>query len=216
MLGSAPQGDRWMVTNWTNRIGIALGCLLLNGCVSETTVIRVDFRKSAGVYVVGYTTNSAIRLLMEDQLVGDIIARGMVAYPSHTDIDDITASTPAQVIDKANDKKAVGVLVINQVAADASDSVIKNPKRVSPTHPDIQAFYKYSKEQNENFEEGLQVFAEVNLFIIDGETTNLLWSGTTWSFHADNRGSAVVGISEIIADQLRLVRDRYRKNAFEK
>jgi len=186
------------------------------GCAAKTTLISVDFRTQAGVYVVGYTANSAIRLLVEDQLVSDIIARNMVAYPSHPDIDDITSSTPAQVIGKAKDKKAVGVIVVNQVAADASDSIVQDPRRVSPTHPDIQAFYEYSKGQNENFEEGQEVFAEVNLFIIQGDTANLLWSGTTWSFHADNRGSAVVGISEIIADQLRQVRDRYRKNAFEK
>jgi len=198
------------------RAVIVPGCLLFVGCAAKTTLISVDFRTQAGVYVVGYTANSAIRLLVEDQLVSDIIARNMVAYPSHPDIDDITSSTPAQVIGKAKDKKAVGVIVVNQVAADASDSIVQDPRRVSPTHPDIQAFYEYSKGQNENFEEGQEVFAEVNLFIIQGDTANLLWSGTTWSFHADNRGSAVVGISEIIADQLRQVRDRYRKNAFEK
>ncbi|MCZ6710645.1 MAG: hypothetical protein O7B25_09800, partial [Gammaproteobacteria bacterium] len=59
-----------------------------------------------------------------------------------------------------------------------------------------------------------RVFAEVNLFILDGEAANLYWSGTTWSFHADGEGTAIRGISETIADQLQQVRDSARSNAF--
>ena len=198
---------RWML--------ILMGTAALAACVSKTTVIRADFTKAAGVYVVGYTPDPAIRTAMEEQLVADLRARDAIAYPSHVDIPDITASNRDELIASANARTAIGIIVINQATADAADSVVQNPQRVSPAHPDVQAFYDYSKDaQDAPLDPNQRVFAEVNLFIVDGDVANLFWSGTTWSFHADGQGSAIRSISETIADQLQHVRDTARSNAF--
>jgi len=193
---------------------LALGVFALSACTTQTTVIRADLTKGAGVYVVGYTPDPAIRTGIEEQLVADLRARQMIAYPSHVDIPDITASSRSEVIASANAKQVIGVIVINQVAADAADSIVQDPRRISPIHPDLQAFYAYTKDREQTFDAAQRVFAEVNLFILDGEVANLFWSGTTWSFHADGQGTAIRAISETIADQLAQVRDISRSNAF--
>ena len=193
---------------------LGLSVVMLAGCAAKTTVIRADFTKGAGVYVVGYTPDPEIRTGIEEQLVADLRAREMIAYPSHVDIPDIAASSRKELIASANERSVIGVIVINQVAADASDIIVQDPQRVSPTHPDLQAFYAYSKDRKQTFDPDRRVFAEVNLFILDGDIANLFWSGTTWSFSADGQGTAIRGISETIADQLRQVRDTSRSNAF--
>ena len=184
---------------------------LLNiaACVTETKVIRADLTQQQGVYVVGFTKQANIRSKMEDQLVRDLEANNIVAHASHTDIPYITRSSREDILAQAKARKLLSVLLINQVAADASDSVVANPNRVSPTHPDLRAFYEHIDT------EGLQpagnnqrVFAEVNLFIIDGEQANLFWSGTTWSVHADGKGGAISDVSEIVVEQLGALRKR--------
>lgn len=116
---------------------LGLGVIGLAACTTQT-VIRVDFTKSAGAYVVGYTADPVIRIRFEEQLVADLRARELIAYPSHVDIPDITASNRGELIASANAREVIGIVVINQVAADASDSIVQDPKRVSPTHPDLQ------------------------------------------------------------------------------
>lgn len=196
---------------------LGLGVIGLAACTTKT-VIRVDFTKSAGAYVVGYTADPVIRIRFEEQLVADLRARELIAYPSHVDIPDITASNRGELIASANAREVIGIVVINQVAADASDSIVQDPKRVSPTHPDLQSFYAYSEGQQQTpLDPDQRVFTEVNLFILDGEeVANLFWSGTTWSFHADGQGTAIRGISETIADQLLQVRDTARTTAFDR
>ena len=194
---------------------LGLGVIALVSCSTKTTIIRADFTKAAGVYVVGYTEDPVIRTGIEEQLVADLRARNGIAYPSHVDIPDITASNRVELLRSAHAREAIGILLVNQVAADASDSIVQNPERVSPTHPDLQAFYVYSeKRQHEPLNQDQRVFAEVNLFVLDGDVANLYWSGTTWSFHADGTGTAIRGISEVIADQLQQVREDARSNAF--
>ncbi len=191
--------------------------LLLTACTTQTTVIRADFTQGEGALIVGYAADRAIRVAIEDQLVGDLTARNMVAYPSHPDIADITASNRDQLIALARAKKAVSVLVINQVASDASDSVVQNPERVSPNHPDLQAFYHYTEaHQPAAPQVGQSVLAEVNLFVLDGDKANLFWSGTTWSFQADGKGTALRDISALVADQLQQLRTNARSTAFDR
>ena len=195
-------------------IGVAL---LLSACTTQTTVIRADFTERAGVYVVGYSADPTIRHPIEDQLVTDLTTRDMTAFASHADIPDITASNRDQLLDMANTKRAIGVLLINQVASDASDSVVENPQRVSPRHPDLRAFYAYTQEnQPAPPGEDQTVLAEVNLFIVDDDEANLYWSGTTWSFQADGKGTAIRDISALVADQLQQVSKNARATAFDR
>ncbi len=193
---------------------VTVGLLLVAGCATQTTVVRADFTQGEGAYVVGYSGDPVIRTRMEEQLVNDLRAREMIAFASHTDIPDITASSRYELIAAARKRGVISVIVINQVSGDASDSVVQNPERISPTHPDLQAFYDYSLGQQPVVEPGQQVFAEVNLFVLDGDEASLFWSGTTWSFQADGQGTAIRGISETIADQLQKVRDQARANPF--
>ncbi len=190
---------------------VILAVCLLTGCAAAPDVIRTDFTQNEGVYVLGYTTNVDIRRAMEDQLVQDLNARDIVAYASHHDLPDIGTTTREGVLAAANAKRTVAVVVINQVVP-GEDGVIDNPLRISPLHPDLQAFYEHTKNVEENYDADREVFAEVNAFLIDGQKTRLAWSGTTWSFQADGAGGAIRGISETVANELRTVRDEFRSD----
>ncbi len=187
----------------------ALGVLILSACVTQPDVIRTDFTQNAGAYIIGYTTDAGIRRAMEGQLVQDLKDREMIAYPSYPDLPDIRLTTRENVLAAAHAKKTVAVVVINQVVA-GEDGVIDNPIRISPDHPDLKAFYDYTRTLEENLERNGEVFAEVNAFLIDGDKTRLFWSGTTWSFHADGKGGAIRGISETIANEMAKIRDAMR------
>lgn len=183
--------------------------VLLCACTTAPDVIRTDFTKNKGVYIVGFTPDPAIRRQMEDQLTADLQARNIVAHPSYGDLPDISTTTRDSILRAANAKQTVAVLVINQVVADA-DGSIDNPVRTSPEHLNLQAFYDYSKSVQESYDSQQAVFAEVNAFLIDGENTRLFWSGTTWSFQADGAGGAIRGISETIANEIEKIRDQMR------
>ncbi len=103
----------------------------------------------------------------------------------------------------------LGIILINQVAADASDSIVENPDRVSPIHSTVQEFYAYSRNlATESIALDDEAFAEVNLFMLDDGEAKLFWSGTTWSFNVDNQGGAIRDISNIIVQQMITLRDQ--------
>lgn len=196
------------------KIGLAAALLLfLSGCKTTivTSTVTADFRTKQGAYVVGYTENKAGRVMIEDRLVADLIERDMVAWASHLTLENIIGATPQEIKNKASEKKALSVIVLNRVASDASDSIVKNPDRISPIHPTLKAFHAHSLEAHgKTYDPEQEVFVEVNLFILDGDEAKLFWSGTTWTFDATDQTAAVNDISKTIADQLALVRDRYR------
>lgn len=181
-----------------SRVALVLG-FIVSACTSPD-VIRTDLTTQAGGYVVGYTGNAALRHTFEDRLVADLRARGMTAFPSYPDLPDISTATRDSVARAANEKHVVAIIVINQVMAD-ENRAIGNPARVSPDHPDLQAFYDYTRRVEAEYDPEEVGFAEVNLFFVDGAKTRLAWSGTTWSFQ-DGAGGAIAGISENIARQL--------------
>lgn len=190
---------------------IALSVFISSCTTTETSSVTADFREKEGVYIVGYTDITDTRIMLEDQLASDLTKRDMLAWPSHLTLDDITNATPQEIKDKAAEKKALSLIILNRVAADASDSVIKNPKRISPKHSTLQAFYTHSRMLVENsYDADQEVFVEVNLFILDGDEAKLFWSGTTWTFNANDRPAAIRDISAIVADQLAQVRDKYK------
>ena len=190
---------------------VSLYLSLLSCTTVETTTVTADFRQKQGVYVVGYTENADTRVMLENQLVSDLTKRDMVAWASHLTLADVINATPQEIKDKAAEKKALSVIILNRVAADASDSVVKNPARISPKHTTLQAFYSHSRELvGSSYDAEQEVFVEVNLFILDGDEAKLFWSGTTWTFNADDRPATIQDISTTVADQLALVRDRYR------
>ncbi len=183
--------------------------LLLTACTTSTTVVKADLTKGQGVYVVGFTADPEIRKTLEDQLVDDLSDRDIIARASYTDIPTIRRSSRDEVIRQANANNLLSVLILNRVAADASDSVVQDPKRISPVHPDLQAFYAYADQQQPEAIAGAQrVLVEVNLFMIDGDQAGLFWSGTTWSERGDGKGGAVKDVSSLVAQQLAAARSR--------
>ena len=126
---------------------VLLAVFLLTGC-ARSDIIRTDLTRNEGVYVLAYSTNGDIRRAMEDQLVADLNEQAMVAYASYRDLPDIASTTRDDVLAAANAKRTVAVIVINQVVP-GEDGVIDNPLRVSPLHPDLQAFYAHTKSVEE-------------------------------------------------------------------
>ena len=189
---------------------LAVMVSLTAGCASRSDVVSYDFSKRSGVYVLGYTTDESVRRGIENRLVEDIKARDMTAYASHLDLPEIPATTRRNVLDAANRRNALAILVVNEVVADEA-GVIDNPLRVSPEHPDLAAFYEYSASIERDFEPAEVVFAEVNAFLIEGDRGRLVWSGTLWSFNADGEGGAISGLSSNVADELSAIRDALLK-----
>ena len=184
-----------------------LVCLAtLVGCAGEPEVFTTDLTRQSGVYVVGYTADTELRRAFEDRLVSDLGVRGIAAFASYEDLPDLAASTPEDVVRGANRRDAVGVVLVNQASADASQSPVQNPARVTPLHPDIQTFYRLSRDEMRDTQDGRPVFAEVNLFLVDGASTRLFWSGTTWSFQPGDRDRAISQVSEAIAEQMAAAR----------
>jgi hypothetical protein len=180
--------------------------VLLSACTTKTDVTSYDLTQRAGIYILGYTTDEGIRRLIENQLVADVRSREMVAFASHLDLPNLPATTRDSLLAAADAKQAMVVLVVNQVVPGES-GVIENPLRVTPDHPDLTTFYEYTKSVERSFDPNREVFAEVNAFLIEGSGTQLIWSGTTWSFDADGEGGAIRGMSTNIAEELGELRD---------
>ncbi|MEM1436834.1 MAG: hypothetical protein AAGG11_22490 [Pseudomonadota bacterium] len=185
------------------------GTALLVGCATRTEVTTYDFSSRAGLYVLGYTTQEELRRAVEDRLVADIKARDMVAFASYVDLPVLEQTSRSSLLAAANEKQAIAILVVNQVTP-GEDGVIDNPARITPEHPDLAAFYEYSKTVQRDYEPGSEVLAEVNAFLLQEDGARLIWSGTTWSFDADGQGSAISGISDNIANELSQMRDTLR------
>lgn len=183
--------------------------LIVSGCAGKTEVTSYDFSKRGGVYVVGFTADETIRRGVEDQIAADLRSRDMVAFVSYEDFPSLSSMSRNTLIDAANDKEALAVMVVNQVVA-GEDGVIDNPVRITPEHPDLEAFYQWTKSVERDFDPDNEIFAEVNAFLIEGKRAKLVWSGTTWSFEADGEGGAISGISANIADELGQIRDALR------
>lgn len=195
---------------------VFLICSGIAGCAS-TEVFHTDLTRQAGVYVLGYTTDVRIRQALETQLVAALGERDIMAWPSHADLPELAQLAPGDIIAAATRHQAVGVILVNEVAADASDSIVENPQRVTPLHPDLQAYFQESRDELiDDHATDTPVFAEVNLFLLDGDVSRLFWSGTTWSFHADGQGTALRGISTTIADQLAAARASFTHSPLEK
>lgn len=190
-------------------LAICVCIFMFAGCSSNTEVVTYDFSKKAGLYVLGYAADENLRRSIEDQLVADIEALQMVAFASYQDLPVLTQTTRRSLIDAANAQQAMAVLVVNQVVP-GEGGLIENPARVSTEHPDLAAFYEYSKTVERNYQAGSEVFAEVNAFLLEADKSRLIWSGTTWSFDADGKGGAISGMSSNIAKEIAQIRDRLR------
>jgi len=149
---------------------------------------------------------------VEDRLVAALEERDFVAFASHRDVPVLAASSAEEVLDAANRRAVVGLVLVNRALADGEPGPVPAPERITPLHPGLQAWYAQSRdEMDDPPAEGKAVFAEVNLFLVDGPRTRLFWSGTTWSFEQDGRGGAIEGITATIAEQMDRARSSLRR-----
>jgi hypothetical protein len=191
----------------TRLAGIMIVLAAAFGCATKIELVTYDFSQRSGLYILGYTLDANLRRRMEDTLVEDLQEHDLIGYVSYIDLPDPLATDRQQVIAAANAKDAIGVLVINEVVP-GEDELIENPNRISPEHPDLKAFYDYTKsvaqprDSSQPSDSSQPAFAEANAFVLQGDSAKLVWSGTTWSFRADGKGSAIPDVSKQIADEL--------------
>ncbi len=180
-----------------------MALLLIAGCVTKTDVVQVDLTRNQGAYVLAYTTNVEVRRTMEDQLVKDLAARGIVAHASHLDLSDVSVTTRDSVVAAANARRVIAILVIRQVTGDA------NSISIAERNADLSAFYDGTRALAPSIERDQTVVAQVDAYLVDGNKTRLTWSGASWSFKADGAGTAIRGMSAAVADALVQIRDTY-------
>ena len=171
----------------------------------EVTVI--DYRNTSGAYILVYSTDEELRTLFEDRLVTDLEDRELKAYPSYPDIPDVATSNREILIGAANAKKAMYVLVVEEVRQ-GETGVVPGDNRITHEQATLQDFYKHTQPAEQEHDDDDQVFVEVSAFLIQGDFAKLVWSGTTWSIQADGQGDKIAGISATIADAIITARRR--------
>lgn len=176
-------------------------------------VTMIDFRHTSGAYILGYSADLEVRTLFENQLVADLNARDINAWPSHPDIPDATSTTRDSVIAAANNKKAMFIVLAEEVPpGKQAVAQRKGGGRITHEHPTLQDFYEHTRPPNQDHADDGEVFVEVSAYLIQENRAKLFWSGTTWSFNADGQGGAIQDISTTIADAIVRARDRYLAN----
>lgn len=190
--------------------------LILSGCASsvpEDDITVIDFRNKQGAYILGYTADMDLRVRFEDQLVADLAARDIKAWPSHPDIPEATMTNRESVLAAANAKQAMFVILAERVApGEQAIAQTKRPERITHEHPDLRDFYQHTRPPEGEFDPAEEVFVEVSAYLIQEDRAKLFWTGTTWSFNADGEGTAIREVSATIADAIVQARDRFLAN----
>jgi hypothetical protein len=195
----------------TVRLLIAVMCVA--GCTTATQVDSIDLRGVEGGLVLAYTDDTRVRTALEDQLVADLHERGITAYPSYRDLPDLTGRTPADVIAAARAHAAATVLVLDPVEPGAATSqAVQDPKRISPEHPDLEAFFAYVRASAPEapVDPAREVLVEANLFLLQDTGARLFWSGVAMTRVADGSGAGIRSLSTEIAEALARVRQQIR------
>lgn len=192
--------------------------VLLAGCASEPPkpdVTVFDYRNAEGAYVLVYSTDRELRTMFEDRLVAAFAARDMLAIPSYPDLPDVKASNREALLGAAKSHNAMFVLIVEEVKhGEHGLTRSTNPGRISHEHPTLQEFYAHTAPADHEHDDDTQVFVEVSGFLIQGEFAKLIWSGTTWSFQAEDEEGRVSDLSTTIADAIDQAR-RKRQLGFE-
>lgn len=186
---------------------------LCAGCASSTTdddVMILDFRNTGGAYILAYTADADIRTRFEDQLVADLAARDIKAWPSYPDIPEATATSRENVLAAANAKHAMFVILAERVPPDGQAvAQTKRPERITHEHPDLREFYEHTRPAEEPVDAEEEVWVEVSAYLIQGDRAELYWTGTSWSFAADDEGGAISDISTTIANAIARARAQF-------
>lgn len=203
----------------TSKIVVSGLLLMLGGCASapppRTDVTVFDYRNAEGAYVLVYSTDNELRRMFEDRLVADLAARDMRGIPSYPDLPDAKASNRENLLGAAKAHKAMFVLIVEEVKhGEHGVTRSTSTDRITHEHPTLQEFYAHTVVADHGHDDETQVFVEVSGFLIQGEYAKLIWSGTTWSFNADDEEGRISELSGIIANAIDEAR-RKRQLGFE-
>ena len=177
---------------------------------SEPEVTMLDFRNQKGAYILGYTADREVRVQFEDQLVADLAARDILAWPSHPDIPDAPSTNRESVLAAAKAKKAMFVIIAEAVPPGGQAvAQRKGPGRISHEHPTLKDFYEHNRPPGKDYQPGEEVFVEVSAYLIQEDRAKLFWSGTTWTFNAEEQDEAIANVSATIADAIAKARRQF-------
>lgn len=189
----------------------ALLGLLAVACASQSTteVTVMDFRKASGAYVLVYSTDESLRNRFEDQLVADLATREIKAYPSYPDLPDVRASNRENLLAAAKVRKAMFILVVEEVPHGERGVVRSSRERITHEHPTLHDFYEHTRPADHEHDDDSQIFVEVSAFLIQGDYAKLFWSGTTWEVKTEGGEDRIAGLSATIADAIEEARRQY-------
>ncbi len=92
-----------------------------------------------------------------------------------------------------------------------TDVRLPDPARVSPEHPDLQAFFAHVRGQaNGTVEPAAEAVVEVNLFLLQDGSAQLFWSGAALTTAVDGKGGGLRDLSGQVADALKRAQRRLR------
>lgn len=197
--------------SYLSLLAILLLCAACASSKSQSDVMVMDFRNTKGAYILAYTADLEVRKKFEDQLVADLAARDITAWPSYPNIPDATRTTRDAVLTAANAKKAMFVILAEEVPP-GKTAVSQGQGRITHEHPDLREFYEHTKPPGTQYDAENQVFVEVTAYLIQGNRAKSFWNGTTWAFNADGEGSAIESISTTIADAIVKARKQFLAN----
>ncbi|MEO0436141.1 MAG: hypothetical protein AAF098_04475 [Pseudomonadota bacterium] len=182
-------------------MAVIVGILLLAACSTRIDPTALPGVDGNGMYVLAYAKEQRIRRAMEDRLVSDLQTQGITAYASHRDLPSFGDIDRGAVLAAAKSKNALAILLVNRVIP-GQESLLKTSDRITPEHPNVKAFFEYTRDLEVSPAPDSTVLVEVSGFLLEGDSAKLVWSGTTWSFNGDGSGGALVGISTTISDEL--------------
>ena len=179
--------------------------LILAGCAQQTRteVTAMDFNRASGVYVLVYSTDLQMRTRFEDQLVADLGARDIKSFSSYTDLPDVGAATRDDLVRVANARRAMFVLVVEEVGQ-GDTGVVTSAGRITQENQTLQDFYENSQPADRKYDEQAQRFVEASAFLLQGDRGKLVWSGTAWP--VSGTGDPMPGLSETIANAIEQAR----------
>lgn len=189
---------------------------LCASCASSSTdndVMVMDFRNTRGAYILGYTSDLDVRTRFEDQLVADLAAHDIRAWPSYPDIPEATEATREDVLTAADAKHAMFVILAERVPPGGEAvAQTKRPERITHEHPDLREFYEHNRPKEEPSDPDRAVWVEISAYLIQGDRAKLFWTGTTWSFATDGEDGAIADISATIANAIARARAQFLAN----
>ena len=174
-------------------------CLMLGGCAGPTQTISTDLTRVSGVYVIAYVDRQDVRTRLEQRFVAELAERDVRAIASQPDLPEIKQASPRDMVRAANLHDVAAIIIVNRIAGDGSGSIIRSDRRILPA--DLAAYYEVASTEPDDYANEDPVYAEANGFLVDGNRTRRFWTGTTWTFGADE-DTVIDNVARTIAIEL--------------